>query len=632
MTNAIRPGPCLAGLVAIGAAWLTVGCATAPPAQPPALTSEQKLVTIIQLEHQRVLQAPDGAVVEGAVPSTSLAPPPMPSLGDLLHDVDDRVRRRAAIAIGRVGSVAGVAWLVPALEDPHPSVRQMVAFALGLIGGVEATEPLLRALTDPDPITSGWAAMGLARLGADQAAPAIGAMVATRVGAVVDIEPDDLTYPQTSEAEAFRMGVIALGLLDAYEPMAAAVLAADGRPLVRWWPVAWALQDIADPRSSVALSDFVQGQGSYGVAFAAQGLGAVGDAAGVDLLLPLLDPTRYDSQVIVAGIRALASQSDPRITPALVELIRLRDLAPAVQLETVTALGVRGVPETTDLFLDLLSLSWPPLRAAAVRNLARLDERMFMLVLSGFDVDPHWSVRAELARVLGTLPTDLALPRLRGMLEDPDRRVTPAVLSALVAVRAPEAAALSLELLRNDDAVIRMVAAEQLGLLRPPEGLSALVAAYRTSAGAAASAVRVAIVDALARYGTADAVAALRAALPDDDWRVRVRAAGRLAALDPANAYGDQIGTAPGVSREVALRLVDPEVSPQVFLDTDKGTIQIELAVSDAPVATETFATLAASAISTACHFTKSWRTGSFEAVTRVATATEGPATRSGTK
>ena len=208
---------------------------------------------------------------------------------------------------------------------------------------------------------------------------------------------------------------------------------------------------------------------------------------------------------------------------------------------------------------------------------------------------PHWSVRAGLAGVLGTLPTDLALPRLRAMLEDADRRVIPAVLSALVAVRAPEAAALSLELLQHEDAVIRTAAPEQLGLLRPPEGIPALVSAYRTSAGAAASAARLAMVDALARYGSADAVAALRTALSDDEWLVRMRVAGRLAELDPANAYGDQIGLAPGVSWDDALRLADPDVSPQVFLDTDKGTIQIELAVIDAPVATDTFASLAAS-------------------------------------
>ena len=41
--------------------------------------------------------------------------------------------------------------------------------------------------------------------------------------------------------------------------------------------------------------------------------------------------------------------------------------------------------------------------------------------------------------------------------------------------------------------------------------------------------------------------------------------------------------------------LVEPPVSPHVFIDTDKGTIQIELAVLDAPITVRTFAELARS-------------------------------------
>ena len=206
MTNAMRPWPSPACLITIGAAWLAAGCATAPPAQPPALTSEQKLAAIIRLEHQRVLQAPEERSSKPPCRRRVSGRAADAQAGDLLHDADDRVRRRAAIAIGRAGSIAGVASLVPALEDSHPSVRQMVAFALGLIGGVEATEPLLRALTDPDPLTSGWAPwawpgwvrLRLLQRSAPWSPP-------RRFG--VDIETDDLTYPQASEAEAFRMGV-----------------------------------------------------------------------------------------------------------------------------------------------------------------------------------------------------------------------------------------------------------------------------------------------------------------------------------------------------------------------------------------------------------------------------------------
>jgi cyclophilin family peptidyl-prolyl cis-trans isomerase len=42
-----------------------------------------------------------------------------------------------------------------------------------------------------------------------------------------------------------------------------------------------------------------------------------------------------------------------------------------------------------------------------------------------------------------------------------------------------------------------------------------------------------------------------------------------------------------------APRLVSPPVSTEVYLDTDRGTIQIELAVLDAPLTVENFVTLA---------------------------------------
>ena len=42
-----------------------------------------------------------------------------------------------------------------------------------------------------------------------------------------------------------------------------------------------------------------------------------------------------------------------------------------------------------------------------------------------------------------------------------------------------------------------------------------------------------------------------------------------------------------------APRLINPPVSTQVYIETDRGTIQIELAVLDAPLTVENFVTLA---------------------------------------
>ena len=101
--------------------------------------------------------------------------------------------------------------------------------------------------------------------------------------------PDDETWPAAPEAEAFKLAIFALVRLKAWEPLAAAVLDGD-RPVSRWWPVAYALQRINDPRAVPALTALLRGDGRYTAAFAARGLGTSKTPAAAAALLPLLDP------------------------------------------------------------------------------------------------------------------------------------------------------------------------------------------------------------------------------------------------------------------------------------------------------------------------------------------------------
>ena len=87
----------------------------------------------------------------------------------------------------------------------------------------------------------------------------------------------------------------------------------------------------------------------------------------------------------------------------------------------------------------------PPLRAASIRALSQADPEQFLLVLSGLGSDPDWRVRAAAAEGLGRATGEARRPTLTAMLSDADQRVVPAVLEALVAVEAPQAAALLLE-------------------------------------------------------------------------------------------------------------------------------------------------------------------------------------------
>ena len=588
-----------AGVILIASA--AAQCAPPPvlPAPPP--TFEEKISWILRLEDQRLLRDPVSTLVPvqpsgDATPAPVAPPPVVPDLIQLLGDPIAQLRRRAALGIGRVRSVEGVAPLVKALADPEVEVRQMSAFALGLIGDSGAVEPLIEALADTSPIVQGRAAEALGLIGDASAAEAVGAMVASHLTAAFDVDPEDLSYPLEPKVEAFRLGLYALARLDAYEPLAAAVLDEDGRPILWWWPVPYALQRLEDPRALLALKILAGVQGSYGVAFAAEGLGALADDEAVDTLLALLDPQRRDPRVMLAAIRALAEAGHPKGERALLELIRTRGLDQALLLESVRALGVVGGEESAMVLLDLLSQPRPAMRAAALRSLAQLDPENFVIVLSGLDADTNWTVRAALADTLGVLNSDRVLPRLAAMLGDTDLRVVPSVLSTLVKLQAPNATTVLLESLESRDVVVRMAAARLLGDLKPEGGAPVLVEAYERGTGDSSYVARAAALGALAKYGGPAAVGTLKAALSDPDWAVRVHAAARLAELEGSAAEIMPIRPAPirfAESAYAAGHLVSPSVSPHVYIETDRGIIEVELAVLDAPMTVDNFVTLA---------------------------------------
>ena len=614
------------GLPVLISALVLVSCATTvvPPsqpefAQPAPVTYEQKLSWILQLEDQRILRDPSvvdselptiaslpvidaqDAVANSAVSDVTVTPPAPPAVADLQRlatDLSAAVRRRAVIAIGRVGLVDGVETLVGALDDPQMEVREMAAFGLGLIGDVSGVAPLIAALEDESPVVQARAAQSLGRLGATNATEAIQAMVARHVTDAYEVDPEDLSYPQPPRVEAFRSGLYALASLDAYDALAATVLTEDGAPILWWWPVAHALGQVGDLRALGPLSALTGIQGSVGVAIAARGLGTLGDTAGLPALVKLLDPSRRDRRVIISAVRALAELGDATAAPALQRLLRMPDLDLPLLRELVEALVAVRAPDSAQLMIELLTHPSPVLRGAALGGLARLDSELFLRTLSGLPPDPQWQVRADLAASFVYVDPDVAAFRLTMLLEDEDRRVVPAVLRALVQSRAPNAPRVLLAHLSDTDVVVRKTAATLLGELELSQAVEPLATAYRASVADSSYVARAAAIDALARIGGSVAIDTITAALEDEDWAVRVRAAEHLTALGESSDAVSAIR--PALSRfplEVyrSPELITPSVSPHVFIETDRGTIQLELYVNEAPLTGDNFVRLARS-------------------------------------
>lgn len=571
-------------LIALVAVLAAGACAPASAPQvtatPPIAAFDQKMRWILQLEDERQLKGGGGDLLV------------------LMQDGEARVRRRAALAAGRVRLPEAVPALVTLLEnDRDGEVRQMAAFALGLVGDGSAAPALTTALADTDPTIQGRAAEALGLIGHRPAAPAIGAMVAAHAssGALNGLNPDDMGAPKAPPIEAVRLGVYALVRLGSYDALASAVIDGTGQARSRWWPIAFALQRINDPRAAPALLALLTGDGQMTRAFAARGLGVLKEQKAAPALLAVADNAGEPMAVRIQAVRGLALLGDTRGGAVLMRLITSPQVNQNLQLEAIVALGQLRHAGAVDLLIDLVSASWPSARAAALQALARTDTDTFISAISGLDPDSHWSVRAALATTLGELAKERAEAPLTTQLRDGDQRVIPSVIDALARIGSTAAVPEILARLKADDQVVRAAAARAVATLKAPGAAAALTEALALSQRDGLYVARAATLDALVTVDPAAARPLLVAALTDRDWAVRLRAAEHLRKLDPAADVSAMRPAPPPIVPELAAvdTLVSPEFSPSAYIDTSRGTIQIELAVLDAPRTVANFIALA---------------------------------------
>jgi cyclophilin family peptidyl-prolyl cis-trans isomerase/HEAT repeat protein len=608
-------GACAWGLrpAAWGLVILVASCATAPPASPPSasasidppvVTWEEKLGWILRLEDQRLLRDPNPPPPAVLVAATRtqppiVAPPPPSDLIRLLADGEARVRRRAALALGRVGLRDGIEPLTKLLAtDAEPEVRQMAAFALGLIGDPSARTPLLAALADPDPLVQGRGAEALGMLGVRVDAAAVSDMVQrhVRAGALASIASDDLAYPLAPPVEAARLGFYALVRLGSYEALAAAALDASGRPVSTWWPVTYALQRLGDVRAAPTLISLLGTPGRYTPAFAARGLGVMKVASAAAALRQIIERRSADPAVVVQAIRAAAAIQDAGAAPLLTRIVADAQADALLRVEAMTALAAVAGHDSLDVMLDLLSDRSPTIRGLAMRSLARIDPEGFLVTLSGLDEDRDWAVRTAQAGALGSLPSGQGVPALMALLDDRDPRVVPAVLAALVAAKAPGVDKILLQRLKSDDFAVRAAAANGLAQIKAKDAGPALVEAYREAAGDSTYVARSAILTAVNQVDPPAAEPLLQEALRDRDWAVRVRALTIYRERGSVDAAVDEaIRPAPPrpLTEQERQWLISPKFSPHAYIETDRGVIELELAILDAPVTVANFVGLA---------------------------------------
>jgi cyclophilin family peptidyl-prolyl cis-trans isomerase/HEAT repeat protein len=556
--------------------WAAAPVKSTGPAVPGS--RGEKMARLLQLEDTR--SAGDGA------------------LERLLADGDRGVRRRAALAAGRIGDPALVPALVARMNDSEPEVRQMSAFALGLLGDATAAERLAAATTDADPAVRARSVEALGRVGGPRAAPAVVAAIRAALpqdAPVVTVRGDDPGSAQDPWLVP-RLGLFALVRL---KDVAAAesVLLAEGRPRFDWWAATWAAMRLENAALKPVLVASLKSSDPQSRALAARGLGALKDAPSFDAVAPLVKDA--DAQVVIQAIRAVGAMGEARGVDLLTPL--LRSPSPVVKSEALAALAL--LPPVASLRPTVVAQVGDPdpaVRGAALRALSRLDREDFALVLSGLDPDPERSVQAAKAAALGEAGDEISQGILEAMLKDEQAGVLPAVLEALRKAKGPASADLLRRYLEHADPVVRGAAAEGLAALGTGGVTPALLAAWKRSLADTELEARLAIVDALGAQKEDASVVALREVAGNDPARVvRARASAALKARGQEAVWpGFEPASRTALDYRLAMGPYEAGTGPALFtpraiVHTRRGRIEIHLDIVEAPLTSASFMDLA---------------------------------------
>ena len=560
-------------------------------------------------------------------------------LAALLSDRDARVRRRAALAAGRIGDERAVSFLNTLLQtDTDSSVRGMAAFALGEVESAAGADALILALkrsNEPGEVRARvleamgkiaaalpktdeahMTALGEAILSGLNSEAARGAQADKNV-ALAGLTAALRAHPSNAPVTAIkflshkdeRIRMDALNTLARLRTKAANEQA---RPLLT-----------NDPKAIVRAN-------------AARVLGAGEDKASLNALVARAI-TDGDERVRVSSLRALTTLKDIRAVGSLFQrAVTLFDMYRAAKtsgvahpretgelLEMATAFGQllanAGDPQAIAWlkgFRDAEGMTAPEIEVAfahiapavylreapfnklsdeAMRAVVRKDWRVASSIAQGL---------GEISRITATeagsgvisLQADAQIT-LRALLDDasmPELAV-PDLLRAFASFKPTDVAEVLRKRLDSKDPIVRATAADLLGELEPDEANArALLAALPASMREDSNDAMLSILDALAKQKSAPANNAIRTALDSTDHLVRRRAV----ALLQANSVGDFSSRTGLVATRNTLTdyrraLARHNGRVHALVKTDKGAFMIELLPDDAPLTVDNFVQLA---------------------------------------
>ncbi len=557
----------------------------------------------------------------------------------LLSDPNPAIRKRAALAVGRIGNEASVSALGNLLQDREADVRAMAAFALGEVEAAGGAEPLLALLKNPDQpaIVRARVIEALGKIAGAMPREQEPRRLELGAAIVEELKVDAAKGPTSDRLTAILGLTAALRSRPANAGSTIAKFLSHADARVR--------ADAGNTLARLRLNDgneqlrkLVSTDADAVVrANAARVLGATEDKASFDALVKhAIDDA--DSRVRVSAIRSLALLKDARAAEPLLNrgnvLIQSKLATNAIEtnevLEIATTLGRLLAQKEDPAAIAWLSKVNETLNHTAPEvelALARIAPDAY---LRSFGIDGktsvqraillNWRSASGIAAGLGeiaALPDSVknkpelassAESLLRAMLNYRNSGVkvntlvavhseyaVPDVLRALAAFKPKDLSELLVKHLDESDVIVRGTAADLLGDLPPSEQHTrALAAALARTPSDPLNDAALSTLDALGKQKSEAANKAITSVLDWRDHLVRRRAVSIL----KANGVGDvsiHIGIVQTRNKAADYRraLARAGKNVRAVVTTTKGSFTIELLPEAAPLTVDDFVQLA---------------------------------------
>lgn len=519
-------------------------------------------------------------------------------LRDASRHPDPIVRRHAALTMGRIGDPTATIFLAELLLDRNPGVQADAAFAMGLMedlaGFSRLREFVLNTPVDEQNSAHEEAVTAILRIGGSEAVDFLREFFGRYIGSI-----------STNVPGAVRRGLVEAWRLGDGAPVDLMRRFLDSDDGDVQWSAIYSLARIGAPSAAdllLAATDSPIDSVRY---IAVRALtAAFADSSGLDrgalasrVRRLINDPAEF---VRINALRALASFADPADAPDVID--RISDSDPNVRVQAVAALGRLGGEEAVATLLERVGDGLFAVRRQALISLAGIPHSGVIGAVADLVSSDDWLDRMTAAQVLGTAGGDTALAWLDYLTQDPDARVVAAALEGVVKVDSAYGTDLAREYYAHPDFVVRVVAANQLGLSDDVADIGLLAESYLLALADGQPDARIAVVHAvgsMSRRGRDQARAAENlfvARFPSStDYLVRRAAADsfplaseRWGPERPVETHREM-----GDYRDIVRRLVLPAeldgINPRIKLETDRGEIILELFAADAPLTVQAF-------------------------------------------